>query len=80
MSVFCPKKNLDTSHNLKKKSSEFSKSFANGTMEPLPRSWLAFARSCMVMVSLPRSWQDLGKASKEQAMELGKGIMASNTG
>ena len=33
-------------------------------MEPLPRSWLAFARSCMAMVSLPRSWQDLGKASK----------------
>ena len=49
-------------------------------MEPLPRSWLAFARSCMAMVPLPRSWQDLGKASKELAMDLGKGTMASNTG
>ena len=49
-------------------------------MEPLPRSWLAFARSCMAMVSLPRSWQDLGKARKELAMDLGKGTMASNTG
>ena len=60
------------------------------TMEPLsrtwlilaflPRSWLAFARSCMAMVSLPRSWQDLGKASKELAMDLDKDTMASNTG
>ena len=49
-------------------------------MEPLPRSWLVFARSCMAMVPLPRSWQDLGKASKELAMDLGKGTMASNTG
>ena len=42
----------------------------------LPRSWLAFARSCMAMVSLPRSWQDLGKASKELAMDLGNETMA----
>ena len=34
----------------------------------------------MAMVSLPRSWQDLGKATKELAMDLGKGTMASNTG
>ena len=27
-------------------------------MESLSRSWLAFARSCMVIVSLPRSWKD----------------------
>ena len=46
----------------------------------LRRSWLAFARSCMVMVCLPRSWQDLGKAIKELGMDLGKDIMASNTG
>ena len=44
------------------------------------KSWLAFAQSCMAMVSLPKSWQDLGKASKELAMDLGKGTMASNTG
>ena len=60
------------------------------TMEPLsrtwlisvslPRSWLAFARSCMAMVSLPRSCHDLGKASKELVMDLGKGTMASNAG
>ena len=30
-------------------------------MASLPRSWLAFARSCMAMVSLPRSCHDLGK-------------------
>ena len=29
---------------------------------------------------MARSWQDLGKASKELAMVLGKGAMASNTG
>ena len=60
------------------------------TMEPLSRLWLilaclprsslAFARSCMAIVSLPKSWQDLGKASKELAMDLGKVTMASNTG
>ena len=27
-----------------------------------------------------RTWQDLGKASKELAMDLGKDTMASNTG
>ena len=32
------------------------------------------------MVSLPRSWQDLGKANKELTMDLGKDNMASNTG
>ena len=32
------------------------------------------------MERLSRSWQDLGKASKELAMDLGKGTMASNTG
>ena len=47
-------------------------------MEALSRTWLAFARSCMAMVSLPRSWQDLGKANKELAMDLGKDTMASN--
>ena len=30
-------------------------------MASLPRSWLAFAQSCMAMASLPRSWQDHGK-------------------
>ena len=50
------------------------------TMEPLSRTWLAFARSCMAMVSLPRSWQDFVMASKELAMDLGKGTMTSNTG
>ena len=45
-----------------------------------PRSWLAFARSCMAMVSLPRSWQDLGNASKDFVMDLGKDTIASNTG
>ena len=35
----------------------------------VPRSWLAFGRSCMAMVSLPRSCHDLGKDT-----------MASNTG
>ena len=52
-------------------------------MEPLPRSWLswlAFTRSCMAMVSLPKLWQDLGKARKELAMDFGKDTMASNTG
>ena len=39
-------------------------------MEPLSRTWLAFARSC----------HDLGKATKELAMYLGNGTMASNTG
>ena len=40
----------------------------------------------MAMASLPRSWQDhgkiqdLGKATKELAMDLGKDAMASNTG
>ena len=29
---------------------------------------------------MARSWQDLGKASTELAMDLGKGTMASNTG
>ena len=37
-------------------------------------SWLAFARSWMAMVSLPRSCHDL------LGMDLGKGTMASNTG
>ena len=46
----------------------------------LPRSWLVFARSCMAVVSLPRLWQDLGKTSKELAMDLDKDTMASNTG
>ena len=41
-------------------------------LAPFPRSWLAFARSCMAMVSLPRSWQVFGKTSKELAMNLGK--------
>ena len=49
-------------------------------MEPLARSWLAFARSYMAIVSLPRSWQDLGKASKELVMDLGKDTMVSNIG
>ena len=31
------------------------------------------------MVSLPRSWQDLGKASKKIAMDLGKDTMALDT-
>ena len=46
----------------------------------LPRSWLAFARSCIV--TLPRSWQDYGKATKVLAMnmDLCKDTMASNTG
>ena len=34
----------------------------------------------MAMVPLPRSWPDFDKASKELAMDLGKGTMASNTG
>ena len=38
----------------------------------MPRSLLAFAQPCMVMVSLPRSWQDLGKVSKELCMDLDK--------
>ena len=58
-------------------------------MDNLPESWLT-------MVSLSRSWinmihgtllkimawssQDLDKDSKEFAMDLGKGTMASNTG
>ena len=29
---------------------------------------------------MARTWQDLGKASKELAMDLGKDTMASNTG
>ena len=29
---------------------------------------------------MTRSWQDLGKASKELAMDLGKDTMASNAG
>ena len=49
-------------------------------MEPLSRTWLAFARFYMAMVSFPRSWQDLSKASKELAMDLGKDTMASDTG
>ena len=56
------------------------------TMEPLSRtwlilaslpiSWLAFARSCKAMVSLPSSCQNLGKARKELAMDLGKDTLA----
>ena len=34
----------------------------------------------MAMASLPRSWQDLGNATKELAMDLGKDAMVSNTG
>ena len=55
------------------KSSEFSQSFANGTMEPLPRSWLimvSLARYCMAMVSLPRSCQDHGKILARLARNL----------
>ena len=44
------------------------------------RSRLDFAPFCMAMVTLPRSWQERSKASEELAMDLGKGIMASNTG
>ena len=36
----------------------------------LPRSWLAFAQSCMAMVSLPRSWQDYGKILARLARNL----------
>ena len=32
------------------------------------------------MEHLPRSWQDLGKATKELAMVLGNDAMTSNTG
>ena len=56
-------------------------------MEPLPRSWLIMVSLCTILHGhgilakiMTRSWQDLGKASKELAMDLGKGIMASNTG
>ena len=58
-------------------------------MEPLSRTWLIlaslprpcldFARSCMTMAYIPRSSQNLGKASKELAMDLGKDTVASNT-
>ena len=49
-------------------------------LESLPRSWLTMVSLCMVMVSLPRSWQDHGKASKELAMDLDKDTMARTLG
>ena len=56
-------------------------------MEPLPRSWLIMVSLCTILHGhgilakiMARSWQDLGKASKELAMDLGKDAMASNTG
>ena len=56
-------------------------------MEPLPRSWLIMVSLCTILHGhgilakiMARSWQDLGKASKELAMDFGKGTMASNTG
>ena len=39
-------------------------------MVSLPRSMASS------LLALPRSWQDLGKASKELAMDLGKDTMA----
>ena len=56
-------------------------------MEPLPRSWLIMVSLCTILHGhgilakiMARSWQDLGKATKEVAMDLGKDAMASNTG
>ena len=56
-------------------------------MEPLPRSWLIMVSLCTILHGhgilakiMARSWQDLGKATKELAMDLGKDAMASNTG
>ena len=53
----------------------------------MPRSWLIMVSLCTILHGhgilakiMARSWQDLGKASKEVAMDLGKGTMASNTG
>ena len=39
-------------------------------MASLPKSWLAFARSCMAMAFLPRSWQDHGKILARLARNL----------
>ena len=53
-------------------------------MASLPRSRLVFPRSCMPhgihAKIMARSWQDLGKATKELAMDLCKDAMVSNTG
>ena len=57
-------------------------------MEPLPRSWLIMVSLCTILHGhgifakiMARSWQqDLGNASKEIAMNLGKDTMLSNTG
>ena len=56
-------------------------------MDRLSRSWLIMVSLCTILHGhgilakiMARSWQDLGKASKELAMDLGKGTMASNTG
>ena len=56
-------------------------------MEPLPRSWFILVSLCTILHGhgilaeiMARSWQYLGKASKELAMDLGKGTMFSNTG
>ena len=66
---------------------EFERSHGTLAMIMIDHGWLA--RSCMVMVALPRSWHMLARlsrilhvitASKELAMDLGKATMASNTG
>ena len=56
-------------------------------MEHLPRSWLIMVSLFTILHGhgilakiMARSWQDLGKATKELAMDLGKDAMASNTG